>query len=224
MKSSVKAAARYMEYGPEQPAESLGKRAYGDGQQAAIEAAEDDAILMGCIAQGDARAYAALVDRHLDKFLAFAERLTGHRGEAEDILQEAFLRVWKKAPDWNPEGARFTTWFYRIVLNLGIDYRRRKRPEALPEGFDVADGALSTEALLSHSQKQKKVAEALDSLPPRQREAILLCYHEGMSNRQAAEILSVGVKGLESLLVRARRQLAEYLKNEKEYLLKDGWI
>ena len=183
----------------------------------------DDAWLMSRIAEGDVRAYEELVDRHLDRFTAFAERVTGQRAEAEDILQEAFLRLWTKAQSWRPAGAKFTTWFYRIVLNLSIDYKRRKRPDALPEGFDVADDSDDAERQLATGETQALVARALDDLPPRQKQAIALCYFEGLSNLEAADILGVGVKALESLLVRGRKQLADRLSVNKDLLMKDSW-
>lgn len=189
----------------------------------AVETPPDDAWLMSQIASGDRRAYETLVDRHLDRFMGFAERVTGRRAEAEDILQEAYLRLWTKAPGWRPGGARFTTWFYRIVLNLCIDYKRRKKPEALPDGFDAADNAASAERQLAAAEGSATVAAALDLLPPRQKQAIMLCYFEGLSNLEAAEVLGVSVKGIESLLVRGRRQLATSLASEKDHLLKDSW-
>lgn len=200
------------------------RRPYSDERrEAANQVPPDDVWLMSRIAGGDVRAYEALVERHLDRFLAFAERVTGRRAEAEDILQEAFLRIWTKAPGWSPKAAKFTTWFYRIVLNLCIDYKRRKKPEALADDFDIADGGHSVERLLAGAEDQTRIRRALDSLPPRQKQAIMLCYYDGLSNLEAAEILIVGVKAIESLLVRGRRQLAKQLLPEKDHLLKDGW-
>lgn len=182
----------------------------------------DDSWLMSRIAGADADAYATLVDRHIDRFLAVATRVLGNGAEAEDIVQEAFLRVWTKAGEWAPKGAKFTTWFYRVVLNLCIDHKRRKRPDPLPDGFDVADGAVGVERQMMATEKSAQVARALDALPDRQKEALILCYYEGLSNAEAADILSVGVKALESLLVRGRRQLAQSLRADKDYLLKDN--
>lgn len=184
-------------------------------------ALRDDSWLMSRISGADADAYVTLVDRHIDRFLAVATRTLGNSAEAEDIVQEAFLRVWTKAGEWAPQGAKFTTWFYRVVLNLCIDHKRRKRPDPLPDGFDVADGAVGAERQMIAAQKSAQVARALDTLPDRQKAALILCYYEGLSNAEAAEILSVGVKALESLLVRGRRQLAESLRADKAHLLKD---
>lgn len=194
-----------------------------DHARAEDQAPPDDSWLMSRVAKGDARAYETLVDRHIDRFLAFAQRVTGDRSEAEDILQEAYLRIWTKAQNWRPDGARFTTWFYRIVLNLSIDHKRRKKPEALPDGFDAADGGNGAESQLVAAESEAAVSRALDTLPPRQKQAIMLCYFEELSNLEAAEILGVRVKALESLLVRGRRQLATCLRAEKDHLLRNSW-
>jgi RNA polymerase sigma-70 factor, ECF subfamily len=168
--------------------------------------ASDDTLLL-LAGKGDERAYAQLVDRHMARSLAFAQRVLGNRAEAEDVLQEAFLRVWKKAPTWSDDGARFSTWFYRVVLNLCIDRKRKPAHAALPEDFEFADDAPIADRQLEEMQASELVEKALQALPDRQREAIVLCYYQGLSNKDAADILSVRVKALESLLVRARKNL-----------------
>ncbi|MDX1581204.1 MAG: sigma-70 family RNA polymerase sigma factor, partial [Alphaproteobacteria bacterium] len=102
-----------------------------------------DEVLMSRIGNGDEAAYAVLMDRHVDRSLGMATRLLNNRAEAEDTLQEAFLRLWKAAPNWSAEGARFSTWFYRVVMNLCIDAkRRRKAPHlALEDAPEIADSA-----------------------------------------------------------------------------------
>jgi len=166
-----------------------------------------DDTLMLLAGKGDERAYGQLVDRHLDRTLAFAQRVLSNRSEAEDVLQEAFLRVWKKAPTWTNDGARFSTWFYRVVLNLCIDRKRKPAHAALPDDFEFADSSPIADAQLEETQASELVEKALAELPDRQREAVVLCYYQGLSNKEAAEILSVRVKALESLLVRARKNL-----------------
>ncbi len=202
----MKAASLYMQDSP-------------DGRD---DAGYSDEWLMGQVADGEVWAYEALVTRHLDRFLWVARRIVGVQAEAEDIVQEAFLRLWTKAGVWAPQGAKFTTWFYRIVTNLSIDHKRKKRPVALPDHFDAPDPAQTAEAKLVDEQDNMIVARALDTLPERQKAAIVLCYYEGLSNAEAADVLSVGVKGLESLLVRGRRQLATILKDSKDHLVKEG--
>lgn len=154
------------------------------------------------------------------KAVGFCEKMTGSYAEAEDIVQMAFSRVWRLAPKWEPR-AQFTTWFYKILYNLCIDYHRRqqKRQHVLEEeGGDREDPTQSQEEALLESERAVKVREAIAKLPERQRAAIILCYYEQKSQRESAAILEVTEKALESLLVRGRRQL----KDELDRTLKRG--
>jgi RNA polymerase sigma-70 factor (ECF subfamily) len=175
-----------------------------------------DEDLMIRIGNGDRVAFGVLVRRHLNKAVAVAQRVTGSRGDAEEIAQEAFLRVWSKAPNWRTaEGdfpaARFTTWLYRVVVNLGIDRKRRPAMSALEAAGDPADPADSALRTLEKVQSSGRVAAAVATLPERQRAALTLCFYEGLSNREAADILALSPGAVESLLVRARRSLREAL-------------
>jgi RNA polymerase sigma-70 factor (ECF subfamily) len=181
--------------------------------------AKDDAELMRRIAAGDQRAFQKLMHRHLARTVRLAARMLGDGGAAaEDVAQEAFIRVWKHAQDWeDPEraGARFTTWLYKIVLNLSIDEKRKRRFTAIEDIAEPADNADNAEAALARRQQSERVRAALETLPERQRAAFVLCFYEEQSNKDAAEILGVSVKALESLLVRSRRALRDELAKEK---------
>ena len=167
-----------------------------------------DESLVARVADGDRAAYAKLVLRHTDRFLALAERLLGERSEAEDVLQDAFSRLWTRADRFDPETARFTTWFYRVVANACTDrLRRRGRSQSLPENWDGIDTDPPADETLARRQHAGQVRRALDCLPERQKVAVTLCYFEGLTNVEAADVLSISVKALESLLVRARRGL-----------------
>lgn len=185
---------------------------------APTEMEEDDALLMQKTAHGDSRAFSRLVARHLAATVRTATRILGNAAEAEDVAQEAFLRVWKHAPSWEtPDraGAQFTTWLYRIVLNLCIDHKRKQSFAALDDVVEPADGRDNAETALLRRQQSARVKQAIDALPERQREAFVLCFYEERSNKDAADILCVSVKALESLLVRARRHLYDKLQTEK---------
>ncbi len=171
----------------------------------------DDAGLMARIADGDAQAFDRLVERHASRSLALAERLLGDRAEAEDMVQEALTKVWLEPSKFAPARARFSTWFYRVVTNRCLDQRRRRRPEGLPENFDAADPAPGAETQLAAADRRRLTAAAIDALPERQRTAVTLCYLHGLSNAEAAQILDMKVKALESLLVRARTKLKQQL-------------
>ncbi|HUL06783.1 MAG TPA: RNA polymerase sigma factor [Candidatus Acidoferrum sp.] len=189
-----------------------------DGRSLASETMTDatDEDLMMRIGTGDRVAFGELVRRHLNRAVAVAQRVTGSRSDAEEIAQEAFLRVWTKAPHWRGgegefRGARFTTWLYRVVVNLGIDRRRRPAMSALEAAGDPADPADSALHSLEKAQLSGRVADAVATLPERQRAALTLCFYEGLSNREAADILALSPGAVESLLVRARRSLREAL-------------
>lgn len=192
------------------PATQLG------GSRATEAAPPTDELLMAQIAKGDRQAFAALLDRHLARTVALARRTLGRLGDtdAEDIAQEAFTRLWTRAASWQgaQTGAKFTTWFHRVVVNLCIDHARRKRPEPLAEDWDAADDGPGADLRLVERATARQVQAAINALPERQRAALHLCWFDHRSNVEAAEILGVGVKALESLLVRARRTLRQSLK------------
>ena len=178
----------------------------------------DDAALMQRIGTGDHRAYGVLVRRCLPKLLSVARRYTGNATEAEDIVQEALTRLWIKAPTWDREWnqekagrASITTWLYRIVVNLCIDRHRRVQPTGLEQIAEPADDRPDAQARLEQRATSQKVRAAIDALPERQRMVLVLYFFEGMSNAEAAALMDIGVGAIESLLVRARRQLRETL-------------
>lgn len=163
---------------------------------------------------GDEKAFARLVERHLGRAGKIAQRVVGSRAEAEDMVQEAFLRVWLKAGEWRPEasgGAKFSTWFYRVLMNLCIDRTRRVKPAPLEAAGDPVDPKPDGFDQLASSETTARVKAAVNDLPERQKAALALCHYEGMSNIEAAAVLDLTVGAVESLLVRARRQLRESL-------------
>lgn len=175
------------------------------------------------IGASDRTAYAVLVDRHLGLNLAFATRLIGDRSEAEDVMQEAFVRVWKYASRWDPaRKTRFTTWFYRVVMNLCFDVKRKRKMTMDMDAADnVAADDISAERYIDKQQRAGQVADALIKLPDRQRVAVTLFYMQELSNKQAAEVMDVSLNAFESLLVRARRKLGTILAPDREQILKE---
>ena len=165
-----------------------------------------DHDLMARVARGDQLAFRLLSRRHARAALALARRIVGNDAIAEELVQEAFLRVWVNAPRWRPQAA-FRTWLYRIVINLCLNERRR--PQALPLGAagDPPDPAPEADTELAQRERDRLVAAAIAALPARQRAAIVLTYHQGLSNAEAADALDTSVSGIETLLVRAKRAL-----------------
>jgi RNA polymerase sigma-70 factor (ECF subfamily) len=177
--------------------------------------ASDEALMVE-IGTGDTNAFKTLMNRHLGRTVRIAARLLDTPNDAEEIAQEAFLRVWRSAASWRPIGAggsaSFSTWLHRIVLNLVIDLKRRKAPLQLDETYDAVDETDDSFAQLSGRQLAQTVSAAIGRLPERQRIALTLCFFEGMSNAEASALLGASIKGVESLLVRARCRLKAELK------------
>lgn len=172
----------------------------------------DDAELMALVAQGDAEAFALLVDRHAAALYRVAMRMLADGHEAEDVVQEAFARVWQQAPRWKPSGAGLVGWLHRVTMNLCFDRKRRFRVVLAPELPEQIDEAPLADAGIVASQARDAVAGALGDLPERYRAALVLCYYEGFSNALAAEVMGLNIKAMESLLFRARRTLRELLE------------
>ena len=133
-----------------------------------------DCVLVQKVANGEQAAYSVLVLRHSNRHLMVARRILSDQHEAEDALQDAFVSLWKNASRFDPEKAKFSTWFYRIVTNQCLDRKRKKKPGALPEGFDVVDESDGPQEQLAEDQRGKTVKEALNKLPDRQKVAITL--------------------------------------------------
>jgi RNA polymerase sigma-70 factor, ECF subfamily len=169
-----------------------------------------DEDLMARISQGDEWAFRLLARRYLPRALGLARRVLGNEADAEEIVQEALLRVWLNAARWRPTAA-FRTWFYRVVLNLCLNRKRRAPFAALDNVEEPADPASDPLREIEHRESDRLVAAAIADLPDRQRAAIVLSYQEGMSNAETAAVLGTSVSGVETLLVRARRALRKAL-------------
>lgn len=178
---------------------------------------DEDAALLARFAAGDQSAARMLTEQLLPGALRQAWRMLGDQTEAEDVAQDAMLRLWRQAADWRAGEARVSTWLYRVVHNLCIDRIRRRRPsvavEDAPEPVDPEPSVLTQ---IARNETGRAVAAAIMELPPRQRQAIILRHFEGWSNPEIGEALESSVEAVESLLARARRTLAEKLNDERE--------
>ncbi len=180
-----------------------------------LQTPSDEALVVA-VGNGERDAFAVLMDRHLDRTLALATRIVGNRSTAEDVAQETFLRVWKTAGEWQPGRARFTTWLYRVTVNLCLDIRRRPTFAALELIDDPPDPAEDAVSTIERRQRQMLLNQEIAVLGARQRAALALCYGAGLSNAEAAGVLEISIGALEGLLVRARRRLRERLSGRLE--------
>lgn len=165
------------------------------------ESARDE-DLIAWSADGDRRAFDEIVVRHGRFALRVAMRLIADPQTAEDIVQDAMVRAWSQARNFDPRRARFTTWLYRIVVNLCIDQRRRVQPDPMPENFDTPDPTFGADTLMETRERQIQLAQALRALPDRQRAAMILVYDEGLSGAEAGRMLGLSAKAVERLLAR----------------------
>jgi RNA polymerase sigma-70 factor, ECF subfamily len=171
----------------------------------------DDAELVAWAADGDRRAFDEIVRRHGPFALRVAARLVSDTATAEDVVQEAMVRAWARAGSFDPRRARFTTWLYRIVVNLCIDHRRRVRPGPIPEDFDQVDSTIGADEMMEVDERHAAIRTALKDLPVRQRAVMTLVYDEDMSGVEAARVMGLSAKAVERLLARARAYLRERL-------------
>jgi len=169
--------------------------------------ADPDEDLVRRVGQGDPAAIQSMVARKLPRMLALARRMLGDAAEAEDVAQEAMLRAWRQAPRWTPGKARFDTWLHRVTLNLCYDRLRRRREIATDSPPDRPDEGSAPDRGLLAADVGMRVEAALARLPDRQREAIVLCHYQELTNIEAAALMEVSVEALESLLSRGRRAL-----------------
>ena len=190
------------------------------GSGESVASSRDDA-LMARVAGGDARAFEELVNGRITRVLAVSRRVLGNDAEAEDVAQEAFLRLWRQADKWEPGRARVGTWLYRVAVNLSIDRLRRRTEtsdENVPEPVEQGDQHRS----LEEQDLRDEMDAALQALPERQRMALVLFHYEGLAMSEAAELMEISVEALESLLARARRTLKRQLADTWRALLPEG--
>ncbi len=193
--------------------------------QAATDVADDtaaqadaEAALLRRYAQGDAAAARLLAARLTPRLFGHAVRVLGDHAEAEDVAQDAMMRLWKIAPNWREGEAKVSTWLYRVVANLCTDRLRKRGTTGLEDVDEPADPAPSAEASLQQAARADALQLALDSLPERQRQAVVLRHIDGLANPEIAAILEIGIEAVESLTARGKRALKQALDGQKDAL------
>ena len=182
-------------------------------------AGASDAAVLVAFANGDRQAAGILTARLLPRVLAQATRMLGSRSEAEDVAQDAMMRLWKIAPDWRQGEAQVTTWLYRVVANLCTDrLRKRRGAVSFDQVPEPEDGRPSAAARMQDAVRMQALSDGLAALPERQAQAVALRHLEGLSNPEIAQIMDISVRSVESLTARGKRALADILAGRKEEL------
>ena len=193
------------------------RTAVGTWSVQAAELVDGDAELLQAIAGGDRSAFDRLSRRHLDRAYGVALRMTGSRADAQDVVQDVFLRLWQRPDAWRPGQAQFSTWLYRVVVNRCLDLKRRPKGTDLDSVDEPQDPDANAEDSLLDAERSRALDSAVNQLPERQKAAIVLTYTAGLRNAEAASAMDISVKAFEALLVRAKRELRDFLAGQ-------GWM
>ncbi len=176
---------------------------------------DSDEDLMLAVRNGDQEAFAVLVRRHINSLYKYALRLSRCATQAEDLVQETWLAVWKSAHRFSPGQVRLTTWLHRILHNKFVDAHRRNK---LVNDSDVIDAQIDPYRPDLDAEQQQQLEHLqvqIDRLPTRQRAALLLTCAQGLSNSEAAQVMGQSRRAVESLLARARRTLKTSMPEQK---------
>ena len=174
----------------------------------------DDALMV-LYANGDSEAARLLATRHTKRVLALSYRMLQDQAEAEDVAQEAMMRLWKIAPEWRRGEAKVSTWLYRVASNLCSDRLRKKRGAALDDIPEPEDDAPSAEEAMLHQTRVATLNEAMNALPERQKLAVTLRHLDELANPEIAQIMDISVEAVESLTSRGKRALRAMLQGQE---------
>ncbi|MFT4117788.1 RNA polymerase sigma factor [Bradyrhizobium sp.] len=176
---------------------------------------DEDSELLDRLAAGDEAAFRVLVERHIDRAYAIALRIVGNAADAEDVVQDTMLKIWTHRGRWQHGRAKFSTWLYRVISNRCIDLRRKPRTENVETVPEVADGQPDAAEMIERNELNGMLELAMQRLPEQQRIAVILSYHESMSNGEIAQVMDTTVAAVESLLKRGRQQLRQLLRKHE---------
>ena len=179
---------------------------------------DSDEELVLQVQKGNTEAFAMLVTRHTDYLYRIVWRTYPDIQEAEDIVQDVFLKYWMKPKQFDlSKGTRFRTWLTRVAMNRAIDMSRKKKP--IPDYEYLLQQSMDDPNIPLHELEQKvekmELEQAILNLPERQQQALNLCFYEDLKQKEAAEVMDVSVKALESLLMRAKKALYQILIDRK---------
>lgn len=172
-----------------------------------------DEELLELIIKKDHPAFAELVSRYTKKFYSVSYRILGNRIDSEDMVQDAFLKIWDEPDLWDKKyKTKFTTWFYRVLINQCLDYKRKKGYRNHEEYEEESKGERSTGMIIEERSKNELINKYILELPEKQQIALNLCYYENLTREEAGEIMELTSKGVQSLVSRAKDNLKKKLK------------
>jgi RNA polymerase sigma-70 factor (ECF subfamily) len=173
---------------------------------------ESEALCIEKAKSGDSDGFRCLVEKHSRSVFRLAYRMTGNEEDAEDIVQETFLRAYKQLNRYESRSS-FSTWLYRIAANCSVDLlraRKVRQPVELPE--TLADSALPADRFVYSSQVQQRVSEAMNELTGQERTAFVLRHFEGQSIDEISTALGIGCNAAKHSIFRAVQKLRRALE------------
>ena len=176
--------------------------------------------MLAAYADGNPEAAREIIDRYAGGMLRLSTRMLGNHADAEEVTQEAMLRLWRIAPEWRSGQAKVSTWLWRVTVNLCTDRLRKATTASLDSVPEPEDHRPAEVDRMIGNQRIKALYSGLDQLPERQRTAVVLRHIEGMSNPEIAGVMETSVEAVESLLTRGMRQLRKILGPARTEL---GW-
>ncbi|MCK5384744.1 MAG: sigma-70 family RNA polymerase sigma factor [Alphaproteobacteria bacterium] len=182
-----------------------------------IDDQTDDEVLLTLIKEDNQTAYRILVDRYLGKLWRLGVNVLGNESEAEEVVQESLLTVWKNRKNWEDGSAKFSTWVYRITLNRCIDLKRRRRPTTDTQNIEqviACEANPAADSSMIRNEQNEKLLGMMDSLPENQKNALILFYYEELSIKEISDRLSTTEQGVRSLLKRGRKNLRELINED----------
>lgn len=195
----------------------LKRQGHTDSQQ--IQASSDEELL-AALQEGEGdTALSLLVQRHGNRFYSLAYRIVNKPDEAEDIVQNAFIKLWQDPFKFSTgHGTKFTTWFYRIIVNMALDSKRRDKRgfQPIEAGMieTLADDSITAERQREEIDTSATLIKAMKQLPLRQQVALELHYFDGLPQKDAAFVMQLSEKAYQSLLHRGKLKLKDTLPSD----------
>lgn len=184
-------------------------------QASPLSSFSDDELLERMRAD-DSQAYRVLVERHIDRAYGLALRILKNPADAEDVVQDSFVKAWSNRQAWQAGRAKFGTWLYRVIVNRCVDLHRAPKGEWIDDVPELADDAEDSITSIHKRQVYGQLEDALERLPAQQRVAVVLSYYEEMANAEIADVMGASISAVESLLKRGRQRLRELLRRAEK--------